>query len=132
MVLCQLLRLRPQKTLCKRRVEILRIAQIRYYGDGDTRNAPADLTAKQLTQNDNGLLKNYGDINQIGIQARPNAEFWLNNSRYSIIMGETGIYELDLRNTGFITDIKFSSSTISVYNKPDNTDRLIIDIVYEG
>ena len=47
-------------------------------------------------------------------------------------MGETGIYELDLRNTGFITDIKFSSSTISVYNKPDNTDRLIIDIVYEG
>jgi hypothetical protein len=48
-------------------VEILRIAQIRYYGDGDTRNAPAGLTAKQLTQNDNDLLKDYGDISQIGI-----------------------------------------------------------------
>jgi hypothetical protein len=47
-------------------------------------------------------------------------------------MGETGIYELDLRNTGFITDIKFSSSAIAIYNEPGNTDRLIIDIVYEG
>ena len=132
MVLCQLLRLRPQRTLCKRRVEILRIAQIRYYGDGDNRNAPADLTANTLTKNDNGLFNSYGNISQIGIQARPNAKFWLNNSRYEIIMGETGIYELDLKNTGFITDIKFSSDTIQVYNKADNTDRLIIDIVYEG
>ena len=48
-------------------MEILRIAQIRYYGDGDNRNAPAGLTAEQLTKNDNGLLKNYGDISQIGI-----------------------------------------------------------------
>jgi hypothetical protein len=48
-------------------VEILRIAQIRYYGDGDTRNAPAGLTAEQLTSNNNKLLKNYGDISQIGI-----------------------------------------------------------------
>ena len=47
-------------------------------------------------------------------------------------MGDTGIYELDLRNTGFITDIKFSSSTIQTYNETNNTDRLIIDIVYEG
>ena len=47
-------------------------------------------------------------------------------------MGETGIYELDLRNTGFITDIRFSRDTIEEYNEPGNTDRLIIDIVYEG
>lgn len=107
-----------------------KITQIRYYGDGNAQNRPEGLKTEDLTRKN--VLENYSSITQIGIQARPGAEFILNNSRYSIVMGDTGIYELDLTNSGTIDSIQFIETAIQIYNNPGNTDRLLIDIVYEG
>lgn len=50
------------------------------------------------------------------------------------MIGETGIYELDLENVGRITAIRFDANDLeTIYTQPDNQAiRLLIDIVYEG
>ena len=62
------------------------------------------------------------------------------------MIGETGIYELNLEGIGTITSIRFenfsdkaSQNLDSYYNPKDNieadgnrADRLLIDIIYEG
>ena len=47
-------------------------------------------------------------------------------------MGITGIYELDLEDYGQIFEIRFSSESLTDYGTAGSTDRLLIDIVYEG
>jgi hypothetical protein len=41
-----------------------------------------------------------GSISQLGIQGRPGTSFYLNGSTLPIVLGETGIYEIDLQNYG--------------------------------
>lgn len=49
------------------------------------------------------------------------------------MVGETGIYELDLENVGRITSIRFDESDLETfYNSNYQADKLLIDIVYEG
>lgn len=52
-----------------------------------------------------------GQIIAFGIQATPGTKFYLNGrAEYPIIIGATGIYELDLRNgLGTITEITVES-----------------------
>lgn len=104
------------------------ITQFRYYGENRVENTE-NTTKKLLTT---GNIFNGYNISQLGIQARPGTKFWLNNSRYAIWVGDTGIYELDLQNSGYIYQIRFDSDSINVYDAVGNTDRLLIDIVYES
>jgi hypothetical protein len=47
------------------------------------------------------------------------------------MLGATGLYELDLKDSaGSITDLKFDKQSISIIDKNPNA-YLIIDIVYE-
>ena len=80
------------------------------------------------------IFKNYGAVSKLGIQGEPGLKFYLNNSDFPIMIGETGIYELDLENIGRITAIRFDANDLNnIYTEPDNlTRRLLIDIVYEG
>jgi hypothetical protein len=58
------------------------------------------------------------------------------------MIGETGIYELDLEGVGRITSIKFNKDDLDKFypndleidtkNDGQRADRLLIDIVYEG
>jgi hypothetical protein len=49
------------------------------------------------------------------------------------MVGETGIYELDLENVGRITTIRFDKSDLDAFYNPEyQSDKLLIDIVYEG
>ena len=56
--------------------------------------------------------------------------FYLNDSNYPIVIGETGIYEIDLQNYGQIYSIRFTSESLNEYSI--GKDRLLIDIIYEG
>ena len=98
-----------------------KIAQFRYYGANDLRNSPTKFKGVNL-------CKDYVNISQIGIQAPPDTKFNINNSPYPIYMGNTGIYEIDLYNYGFIQSIVFSNDL------PDdlNGDRILVDIIYEN
>lgn len=112
------------------------IKQFRYYGTGSRadNNYPsyssptAFLTA--LTQGN--IFQDYGSITKLGIQCRPNTHFRLNDSIHDIVIGETGIYELDLEGFGHIFKIQFNASDLRIFDQPGVTDRLLIDIVYEG
>lgn len=105
------------------------IMQLRYCGENNS-GTTENITQKALTEDN--IFEAYNNITQLGIQARPGTKLWLNNSRYPIWIGDTGIYELDLQNSGYIHDIKFDKYWIELYNQSGNTDKLLIDIVYEG
>lgn len=55
---------------------------------------------------------------------------FLNGQEYPIVIGETGIFEIDLQNYGQIFSIRFTAESLDDYQKFD--DRLLIDIIYEG
>ncbi len=104
------------------------IRQFRYYGDEDKRNNPSGLTAKQLTETN--IFSGLGAISQLGIQGRPGTVFYLNGQTFPIVLGETGIYEIDLQEYGQIFSIRFG--TEELHNYAPNKDRLLIDFIYRG
>jgi hypothetical protein len=62
----------------------------------------------------------------------PGTRFYLNNSVHSITIGYTGIYELDMQNNGYIHAIRFDPATLTPYTGEAESDRILIDIIYEG
>lgn len=102
------------------------IKQYRYYGKGNANTYPSDLDDAKLTS---GNLFDGIAISQLGIQGRPNTCFYLNDSVFPIVLGETGIYELDLEDRGTITSIAFVNN--EAFKRYSTGDRLLIDIVFE-
>lgn len=108
------------------------IRQYRFYNTNDSmRNYPSAITIGNLTSgsiffNDAEL----GAITQLGIQALPGTKFYLNNSVTPVIIGYTGIYELDLRSEAEITALAFDSASLNAINSINNA-YLIVDAIYE-
>ena len=102
--------------------------QFRYYGDGNELNYPKNLTKDRLVKDN--IFSSEGSIIQMGIQGRPGTTFYLNGQSFPIVLGETGIYEIDLQNYGQIISIQFSGEELDNYAK--NKDRLLIDIICKG
>jgi|GEM_PF-2480447 len=118
-----------------------RIKQFRYYNDtadGVSKNQPA-----QVVGEDGGLIDTtyqhyvsglvFGDnfpVLQLGIQALPGTKFKLNNAVDPIIIGLTGIYELDLVGQTEITAIQFDADSMVNINNNNNA-YLIVDIIYD-
>ena len=111
------------------------IKQFRFYGNGNEKNYPADLTAEQLRSGT--AFKIYSPITQLGIQSELGMKFSVNGSS-SIEIGRTGIYELDLEGLSIITDLNFdavSLDEIRKYNEDtvqEGLKGLIVDIIYES
>lgn len=112
------------------------VKQFRYYGDGHPSTYPDNLTASLLATGN--IFLDYNPISSLGIQAEPGTKFYINGSSNPIIVGSTGIYELDLeKGFGHIYSIKFDNSSLAeigryvsgVSSLGDNG--LIIDILYE-
>lgn len=122
-----------------------RIKQYRYYADGvensangNEKNQPqqiasesGDLVPTSYTHYCSGLV--FGDcfpVLQLGIQALPGTKFYLNNALEPIIIGSTGIYELDLAGDTEITAITFDVDSMKLI-KDNNNAFLIVDIIYD-
>lgn len=103
------------------------IKQFRYYGDNNEKNYPANLSKDQL-KNGN-IFQNYNNIIQLGIQAKPTTEFFLNNSDFTLTVGGVGLYELNLEGIGAVTAIKFTEESLN--KAQESTNGLIIDIIYD-
>lgn len=100
-------------------------AQIRFRGIAATVTDGNQLVTGKVFDN---YTKN-GGIEQLGIQAIPGTKFYLNNSPDPIIIGASGIYELDVTNKALIDAIRFNAQ--SIQNIKDSNDlSLLIDIVY--
>ncbi len=110
-----------------------RIKQIRYYNENNAKNYPGG-TSLGMTKLINGsAFKINGNnvlITQLGIQTVPGVKFYLNESDNSVMVGSTGIYELDLEGISYITSIKFDKASMNLINQNTNA-YLIVDILYE-
>ena len=122
-----------------------KVIQLRYFGDttinfnnknGDNsithkmiQNQPEDLTSSVLMSGE--IFEKYQPIIQLGVQTLPGVKMCLNSNLDPIIIGASGIYELDLTDSSVkITEIQFDSESLTlINNSPDGY--LIIDLVYQ-
>lgn len=106
-----------------------KVIQYRYYGEGNRNNYPTDVDSSQYVSGD--VFLETLPILQLGIQTVPGTQFYLNGSPDPIIIGSTGIYELDLQNKTEISHLKFHPNLIDNINDEKTNAYLIVDIVYE-
>lgn len=109
-----------------------KIKQFRFYGPNHSLNYPAGLSKGDLVTST--FFNDYTPITQIGIQSLPGVKFYLNNEidkQNPIILGYSGVYELNLEGIAEINTLCFDEASLSKI-KPEYGGRLIIDIVYEG
>lgn len=106
------------------------VKQFRFYNTSNTanKNYPANLSLRQLVSG--SAFSNYKRITQLGIQSLPGTKFYLNSANNPIIIGNTGIYELDLSGLSEITSLTFEQRSIQAISDNNNA-YLIIDIIYE-
>ena len=109
-----------------------KVQQIRYYGDHKSdsdKNQPTNLTGNRLRSG--SIFSQYTPMKQIGIQTMPGVKFYLNNSIEPIVIGSTGIYELNVENLTEITALSFDTTSINMINQTPSTSYIIVDILYE-
>ena len=105
------------------------IMQFRYYKDKHQNNWPENLIASELCK-DGGAFRDIAAITQLGVQTLPGVRFHLNNADSPIIIGSTGIYELELEGISEITDIWFEAASLNAVSTNENA-YLIIDMICE-
>ena len=106
------------------------ITQFRYYKEGHTNNSPSGITVDQLIDGNafKGMI-----ITQLGIQTLPGVRFHLNDNNPTnppIIIGSTGIYELEIDGISQIESFWFEKNSLDLIEKNENA-YLIIDMIYE-
>ena len=118
-----------------------KVKQFRYYNDKSSevteskRNQPTTLdgtttliTSEHYVNGD--VFGKHFPVTQLGIQALPGTKFYLNEAVDPVIIGATGIYELDLTNGIQISKISFALDSMEIIKNNDNAF-LIVDIIYD-
>lgn len=103
------------------------INQIRYYGEGHVKNTK-NVNFTKLRSG--SIFSDTLPITQIGIQTIPGVKVFINYSPNPIVIGQTGIYELNVDGLSYINDIKFDASSLNLIDASTNA-YLIIDYIYE-
>ena len=106
------------------------INQIRYYGDGNKKNYPSENITMSTLQS-GSVFHSTLPIVQLGIQTLPGTKFYINNHEKPVIVGQTGIYELNVDGISYITDLFFDLASLNIINKNQNNAYLIIYYLYE-
>lgn len=104
------------------------IKQFRYYKQGSPKNYPNNISIANLASG--SIFSKYMPVIQLGIQSLPGTKFYLNNSNEPIIIGNTGIYELDLNGLSEVIAIAFDRTSINAIATSQN-GYLVVDILYE-
>ena len=105
-----------------------KIMQFRYYGDGASNNQPKEDIDK-ISLLTGRIFEECLPITQLGIQTLPGIRVYLNNNiENPVIIGSTGIYELNLEGISEITNIYFDSQSLSLIEDNSNA-YLIIDVI---
>ena len=98
------------------------VKQFRYYGDNDARNYPGtgDVSKnpmRRATLKSGSVFSEYMPIVQLGIQSYPGIKFYVNNSSNPIIIGQTGIYELNVEGLSEITSLRFDGTVLDAIER---------------
>ena len=113
------------------------LKQYRYYGK-DIAGSEPRVTHEGLVTGATFLADNdpYLSIISLGIQTVPGVKFRVNeptgNSMTSngIVVGNTGIYELNMTEGYEITNLRFDEKSLELIGGSNGNTYLIIDIVY--
>lgn len=103
------------------------LIQFRYFGDGHEDNFPRTATAAEFQSGE--VFYDYLPIAQLGIQTLPGVKFYLNDSTFPIVIGNSGIYDLMADGTLKITKLQFDADGLARVAKETN-NYLIVDILY--
>lgn len=104
------------------------VMQFRYYGKKSEKNYPSGINFQNLR--DGTIFTPYCPIKQLGIQTMPGVKFSLNRSKDSVIVGSTGIYELNADNLAEISALAFDYTSLNMIENNDQA-YIIVDIMYE-
>ena len=96
-----------------------KIAQIRYYDNKNKNNQPSGIKLNDLKSGE--VFKEFYPISQINVQGDPGTAFRINHDENTVIIGPSGIYNLDLEDFSSIEDLSF----VKIEGTP-----LIIDLIY--
>jgi hypothetical protein len=58
-------------------------------------------------------------------------KIYINNHINPVVVGQTGIYELNVDGISFIQDLRFDGTTLEIINHNKNNAYLIVDYIYE-
>ena len=113
-----------------------RVKQFRYYSDSASENNQPQMlsdgqTAVAYSHYVSGDV--FGEcfpVTQLVIHAIPGTKFSLNDAVEKIIIGSTGIYELELNEQTQITNIQFDARSMELI-RDNNNAFLIVDIIYD-
>ena len=110
------------------------VKQFRYYGESlenQLNNFPLKININNLSDGTIFQDEKVLPISQLGIQTLPGTKFFLNgnSTQRPIIVGHTGIYELNLNNLTQITALQFHRESLELINNQNGV--LIIDVIYE-
>lgn len=105
-----------------------RVGQIRWFGNDSNQNYPSNVTLESLRQG--SIFPRSYPIVQLGIQTLPGTKIYLNSSVTPIIIGSTGIYELNVDGLAEIYTVQFDASSLSVIEN-NSSAYIIVDYIYE-
>lgn len=111
------------------------VKQFRFYDEKNKYNSPSTLNITNLSNgeaffSDSVLNSNYGYMISLGIQALPGTKFTINEGMEPVIVGNTGIFELDVDGYGEIFELKFIDSSLKTIAETEN-GYLIVDAIYK-
>lgn len=104
-----------------------KIGQVRFYTTGSEKNSANISTSKLIS---GSAFSSLGRIVQLGIQTVPGVKFYINKGAQAIVVGNTGIYDIELDGVTQITSLSFDAESINMIDKNDNS-YLIVDYIYE-
>lgn len=113
-----------------------KVKQFRYYNDSeatkDTSSNNSPRNAKKVDFVTGEVFTDCFPISQLGIQALPGTRVLLNKATDQdyLLIGQTGIFELDLGNQTEITSIQFDSDSMDIIEQTTNAV-LLVDIIYD-
>lgn len=113
-----------------------RIKQFRYYNDKEADNGSrsnnSPQTARKVDFSNGSVFEDCFPVSQLGIQALPGTRVKLNKATDQdyILIGQTGVFELDLDNQTEITSIEFDYDSLTAIEKTNNAV-LLVDIIYD-
>lgn len=114
-----------------------KIRQFRYYSDNSPLNNPSAFKGRSVTSDhyasnefNNNIFSSYYPIYQLGIQTLPGTKVYLNENPEGVMIGSTGIYELDLGLNTKLIKIRFDTESMKAIKNNENA-YLIIDFLYD-
>ena len=105
------------------------IMQFRYYDENHSNNQPENLKLSQLVNGE--VFSKYLPFTQLGIQSLPGTRFYLNdNIEGPVILGSTGIYELELEGISKISSLKFDKDGLIPAIVVDAISKKVLTLAY--